>query len=119
MRYSRELAIVEMAFSAMSIRPNLSRSTSARGDFSSSSRSEEDKKIEERITLLVRRDKDGKKIFKCWSYDEYGHFASKCPQREKKIRGKFKPRRDKDIIVDMLLRMKNLMKRIKVKVMMN
>ena len=74
----------------------MSRSTSARVDFSNSSRFEEDKKIEEGIALLVRREKHGKKIFNCWTCDEYGHYASKFPKREKKFRGKFKPRRDKD-----------------------
>ena len=82
-------------FSALNLRPNLSRSAT-RGDFSSSSRSKEDKKIEEGIALLVRRETDGKKIFKCWTCDEYGHFTSKCPKREKKFREKFWPRRDKD-----------------------
>ena len=59
----------------------MSRSTSAsaRGEFGSSRRSKEYKKIEEGINLLVRREKDGKKIFKCWTCDEYGHYASKCP----------------------------------------
>ena len=47
----------------MNIRPDLSRSTSARGDFSRGSRSEEHKNIEEGIALLVRREKDGKEIF--------------------------------------------------------
>ena len=55
-----------------------------------------DKKIEEGIALLVRREKDGKKIFKSWNCDEYDHYAYKFPKREKKTRGKFKPRRDKD-----------------------
>lgn len=48
------------------------------------------------MALLVRREKDGNKIFKCWTCHEYGHYVSKFPKREKKFRGKFKPRRDKD-----------------------
>ena len=43
----------------------------------------------------MRREKDGNKIFKCWTCNEFGHYASKCPKREKKYRGKFKPRRDR------------------------
>ena len=52
-----ELTWVEITFSVMNIQPNLSRSASARGDFSNSRRSEEDNKIEEGISLLVRREK--------------------------------------------------------------
>ena len=79
---------METNFSALSIRPNLSRSTSARGVFASNNRSEEDRKINEVVALLVRREKGGKKIFKCWTCDEYGHYASKCPKREKKYKVK-------------------------------
>ena len=96
LRQSRDLARVEIAFSYLNIWPNLTRSTSTHGDFVGSSRSNEDKKIEEGIALLVRREKNDKKIFKCWTSDEFGHYASKCPKREKKYKGKFKPRRDRD-----------------------
>ena len=96
MRQSGELARVETTFSALNVWPNLSRSVSTRGEFSSSSRSKEDKKTEKGITFLERREKYVKKIFKCWTSDEYGHFASKFPKREKRFRGKFKPRRHKD-----------------------
>ena len=41
-----EIAKVETTFSALNVRPNLTRSTSVHGDFSSSSKSDEDK-IEE------------------------------------------------------------------------
>ena len=74
----------------------MTRSTSTRGDFAGSNISDEDKKIEEGIALLVRREKDGKKIFKSQTCDEFGHYASKCPKREKKYKGKFKLRRDRD-----------------------
>ena len=47
LRQSGELTRTETTFSALSIQPNLSRSTSARDDFSSNSRSKEDKKIDE------------------------------------------------------------------------
>ena len=76
----------------------LSRSTSVSGDYASNkrSRNEEDKKIEEGIALLLKREPDGKKIYKCWTCQEYGHFASKCPKRVKKYRNNFKPRRSKE-----------------------
>lgn len=85
LRQSGELTRIETAFSALNIRPSLSRTTSTRGNFSSSSRSDEDRKIEEGVALLVRREKYGKKIFKCWTCNEFGHYASKCPKREKKV----------------------------------
>ena len=72
--------------SALKIRPNLTRSTSVHGDFASNNKSNEDK-IEEGVALLVKREKDGKKIFKCWTCNAFGHYASKCPKREKKYRG--------------------------------
>ena len=84
-RQSKELTRIEIAFSALSIWPNLSRSTSARGEFASSNRSKEDRKIDEAVALLVKREKGCKKIFKCWTCDEYGHYAFKCPKREKKV----------------------------------
>ena len=64
----------------------------------------------------MRREKDGKKIFKCWAYGEFGHYASKCPKREKRYKGKFNPRRDSD---RSCLYANNLMRKVKVKVMMN
>ena len=97
LRQSGELTRTKTTFSALNIRPSLSRSTSARGDFASSSRSEEDRKIEG-VALLVRREKGCKKNFKCWSCDEYGHYASKCPKREKKYKGNHKPRKDRDCL---------------------
>ena len=56
--------------------PNLSRIISARGDFTSSSRFKEEIKIKEGVALLVRREKGGKKIFKCWTCNEFHHYAS-------------------------------------------
>ena len=96
LRQSRELARLETTFSALKIQPNLSRSASTREDFVGNNRSNEDKKIKEGLTLLVRREKDDKKIFKCWTCDRFGHYASRCPKREKKYKGKFKLERDKD-----------------------
>ena len=87
---------LKTAFSTLNIWPILSRSISARGDFSSSRRFEEDRKIEEALALLVRREKGGKKNFKCWTCDEYGHYAFKFPKREKKYKGNHKPRKDRD-----------------------
>ena len=79
----------------MNIQPSLSRSTSARGDFASTSITDEDRKIEG-VALLVRREKGNNNIFKYWTYDEYGHYASKCPKREKKYQGNYRPRRDRE-----------------------
>ena len=45
LRQSRELTKIEIAFSGLNIRPNLSRTTSAKGDFSSSNRSKKDGNI--------------------------------------------------------------------------
>ena len=84
LRQSKELTKIETTFSALNIQPSLSRRTSVRGDFTSSRRSYEDRKIEG-VALLIRREKGGKKIFKYWTCDEYGHYASKCPKREKKV----------------------------------
>ena len=47
---------------------------------------------------MVRREKDGKKIFKCWTCHEFGHYASKCPKREKKYKGNYKPRRAREYL---------------------
>ena len=43
---------------------------------------------------------DGKKIFKCWTCNEFGHYASKFPKRDKKYAGNFKPRRDKECLYE-------------------
>ena len=74
---------IETNFSVLNIWPSLSRSTNSRGYFASSSGSDKDKQIEEGVALLVRREKDVKKIFKCWTCNEFCHYASKCPKREK------------------------------------
>lgn len=100
LRQFGDLARVKIAFSALNIRSNLTRSASTRGDFAGSNRFDEDKKIEEGTTLLARRgrEKDDKKIFKCWTCDKFGHYTSKCPKREKTYKGKFKPRRDRNYL---------------------
>lgn len=69
LRLSRDLPRMETAFSALSVHPTFSRSISVSGDYASSNRSrnEEDRKIELGISLLVKREPDGKKIFKCWT----------------------------------------------------
>ena len=59
LRQCRELTSLKTTFSALNIWPSLSRSTSARGDFSSSKKFKEDRKIEEGVTLLVKREKGG------------------------------------------------------------
>ena len=46
----------------------------------------------------MRREKGGKKIFKYWTCDEYGHYASKFPKREKKYKGNYKPRKDRECL---------------------
>ena len=46
----------------------------------------------------MKREKDGKKNFKCWTCNEYGHYVSKCPKREKKYREKFRSRRSRDCL---------------------
>ena len=94
---SVELTKIEKDFSALNIPPILSRSTISREDFSRRSRSKEDKKIEG-VALLVRWEKGGKKIFKCWTCDKYGHYASKCFKRERKYKGNYKSRKDRECL---------------------
>ena len=81
----------------MNIQPSLSRRTSARGDFFSNKRSDEDRKIEG-VALLVRREKGNNNIFKYWTYDEYGHYVSKCPKIEKNYKGNYKPKKDRECL---------------------
>ena len=33
---------------------------------------------------------------KCWTCNEFGHYAAKCPKREKKYKKNFKSRRPRD-----------------------
>ena len=91
----RDLARVETTFSALTIQPNLIKSASMHGDFARSRKSDEDK-IEEGVALLVKKENDGKNFFNYWTCNEFGHYASKCPKREKNYRGQFKPRRSRD-----------------------
>ena len=37
-------------------------------------------------------------FFKCWTCNKYGHYASKCPKRERKYKGKFKSRRPRNCL---------------------
>ena len=92
-----EQAKVEIAFSALSVRPSLERSTSAQGDFASDSKIVEEN-IDECVALLLEREVDGKKIFICWTCNEYGHYASKCPKRGKNFKGRFRSRRTRDCL---------------------
>ena len=65
--------------------------------FSSSSKTVEEK-IDEGVALLFEREVDGTKIFECWTYNEYGHYASKCPKREKKFKARFRSRRSRQCL---------------------
>ena len=62
LKQSGELA--KVTFSALNFRPGLARSTSAQGNVASSSKTIEEK-INEGVALLLEREVDGKKIFKC------------------------------------------------------
>lgn len=59
---------------------------------------EEEMKIEEGFTLLVKREIDGERIFKYWACNEYGHFASECPKRVKKYIGNFQYRKPRNYL---------------------
>ena len=52
-----DLARVETTLNTLNIWPNLTKSAPTHGDFASSKKYDEDKKIEEGITLPVRREK--------------------------------------------------------------
>ena len=97
LKQSGELAKVEKTFSALSVKPNLARNTNAQGSIASSSKSIEEK-IKEGVALLVERGKYGKNIFKCWTCNEYGHYASKFCKRERKYKGRFKSRRPRNCL---------------------
>ena len=66
----------------------------------SRSRYEEDRKIEQGIALLVRREPDGKNFFQYWACNEFDHFSSKCPKREKMYKRNFQPRRPRDCLYE-------------------
>ena len=100
LRQSREMTRTKIDFSALNIWPNLSRNTSGSWDFSSSSKAKKDRKIEG-VTLLVKREKGGKKVFKCWTCDDYGHYAYKFLKREKKYNGNDKPRKVESVCMQM------------------
>ena len=94
LKQSGELEKGETMFNLLSVKHSLEKNTSAQGDISSSSKTVEEK-IKEGVALLVEREKDGKNVFKCWTCNEYGHYASKCPKREKKFKGRFRSRRSR------------------------
>lgn len=77
---------METTFSALSVFPSLSRSASTSGDYTSNSRSrsKEERKINKWIMLLVRREPDGKNIFKYLTCNEFGCYTSKFPKRVNK-----------------------------------
>lgn len=83
---------VETTFNTLSVHASLSRSVSTSRNYTSNniSISKEDRRIEEGIALPVRREPYGKRIFKCWSCNEFGHYFSKCLKREKKYKKNFK-----------------------------
>ena len=100
LRQNGDLHRIETTLSALSMKPSLSRSTSTSGIFVGSSRVklEEDKKIDEGIALLLKRELEGKRVFKCWTCKEYGHFASNCPKRENKYKRNFYSRRARNYL---------------------
>jgi len=100
-RQNGELPRVETSFSALSIQPMLTRSASTSGDYVSSNliKVEEYKKIEEVLALLMKRELEGNKIFKCSTCNELGHYSSKCPKRVKKYNHPFKSRMPKDCLI--------------------
>ena len=91
------MAKVEIALSALDIKLGLARRKKPWGNIASSSRSIEEK-IQEGVALLLEREKDGKNIFKCWTCNEYGHYASKCPKRERKFKARFKSIRSRNYL---------------------
>ena len=97
LKQSGELAKVETTFSALSVKPGLAKSTIAQEDIASSSKTIEEK-IKGVVALLVKREKDGKNICKCWTCNEYGHYASKFPKRERKYKGRFRSRRPRNCL---------------------
>ena len=46
----------------------------------------------------MEREKDGKNIVKCWTCNEYGHYASKCPKRERNFKERFKSGRPRNCL---------------------
>ena len=62
----------------------LTRSASRDYASSSQTRVEEEHKIEEGLSRLMKREPKGNKIYKCWTCNEYGHYSSKCPKRVRK-----------------------------------
>lgn len=74
----------------------LTKSASTSVDFARivSDISEEDKKIDEALSLIAKREPRGKKAFACWHCKEFGHFSYQCPKRERKVKPK-KPYKSK------------------------
>ena len=93
------MSLVETLFSALSVKSRSARKASVQNGSASSSKTI-DEKIKGGVALLVEREVDGKKIFKCWTCNEYGHYASKCPKREKKYKGRFRSRRPRNYLYD-------------------
>ena len=46
----------------------------------------------------MRREPNGKNFLKFWICNEFCHYESKCPKREKKSKVKFKPRRPRNCL---------------------
>lgn len=100
LKNSRDFPRVEFFFSTLSVCLSLSRSVSTSGDYArrNKSRSQEYKRIEEGISLFVRRELGSKIIFECWACNEFGHYTSKFPKREKKYKKNFMSIRPRDFL---------------------
>ena len=64
LKQSGELASVETSFNALKVKSGQTRNKSAQNDSASSSKIV-DETIKEGVALLIEREVDGKKIFKC------------------------------------------------------
>lgn len=95
LRKSGDFPRIETAFNSLSSRPTLCRSVSTSGYYASNSRGRIE---EEGIALLVRRELEGKKIFKYWTCNKFGHYSSKCPKRVKNYKRNFKPRKPRECL---------------------
>ena len=81
---------MEKIVSVQKDRPMFTRSMSTSGDHSNKNREKEveEKKIEEGLALLMKRELGGSRILVCWTCKELGHYSYKCPKREKKYKYK-------------------------------
>lgn len=80
----------EIAFST-SIQANkraLTKSASTSGDYARdwATKNEEQRKIDEVLALLVKRQPKGKKVFTCWTCKVFSHFSYQRLKRERKVK---------------------------------